>query len=66
MDVTLWQFSNIPPNSVSMDDDIIFLIMMHSTCTAPFSKGIYCISVLNFGPRKQYSPDLLHASGSDM
>ena len=52
MDVALWQFWNSPPNSASVADAIIFIIMMHSTCTVTFSGGIVCISVLDFGPRK--------------
>ena len=66
MEVALWDFSNNPPNSASMDDAITFLMIMNSTCTGPFSGGIYCISVLDFGPRKNYPLDLLCASGSDM
>ena len=66
MDVALWQFSNNTPNSASVDDAIIFLIMMYSTYIGPLSGGISCIGVLNFGPRKKYPPSLLRASGSDM
>ena len=52
MDVAFWQFSNNPPNSDSMADAMTFLIMLHYTCTGPFYGGIYCIGVLDFGPRK--------------
>ena len=64
--VAFWQFSNNPPNYTSVDDDITFLIMLHSTCTGTFSGGIDCISVLNFGPGKKYPPALLCASSSEM
>ena len=40
MEVNLWKFSKKPPNSASVADAIIFLIMLHSTCTVPFSGGI--------------------------
>ena len=66
MDVAFWQFSNNPPNPASVADAMTFLIMLHSTCTGTFYGGIYCIGVLDFGPRKKYSPALLRASGSDM
>ena len=66
MDVAFYQFSNNPPNSSSVADTMTFLIMLHSTCTGPFSGGIACIGVLGFGPRKKYPPALLRDSGSDM
>ena len=66
MNVAFWLFSNNPPNSASVDYAITFLIMMNSTCTGPFFRGIDCIGVLDFGPRKKYPPALLHSSGSDM
>ena len=53
MDVSVWQFSNCPPNSDSVADAMTFLIMLHSTCTGPFSGGIACIRVFDFVPRKQ-------------
>ena len=43
-----------------------FLIMLHPTCTGPFSGGIDFIGVLYFDTRKKYLPALLRASGSDM
>ena len=52
MDIAFWQFLNNPPNSDSVADAMKFLIMLHSTCTGPFSGGISCIGVLCFGPRK--------------
>ena len=52
IDVAFWQFSNNPPNSASMADSMAFLIMLHYTCTGPFSRDIACIGVLNFGPKK--------------
>ena len=64
MDVAFWQFSNNPPNSVSVDDATTFLIILNSTCTGPFLGDIDCIGVLDFGPRGKYPPALLRASGS--
>ena len=61
-----WKFSKNLFNYVSAADAITFLIMIHSTCTRLYSGGIDCISVLDFGPRKKYSPALLCASGSEM
>ena len=66
MDVAFWQFSNNPPNSDSVADAITFLIMMHSACTGPFSRGIYCIGVFYFGTSKKYPLALLRPSGSEM
>ena len=66
MDVALWKFLNYPPNSASVDDSMTFLIMIHSTCTGPFSGGISCIGVLYFGPRVKYPPAILRASGLDI
>ena len=43
-----------------------FLMIINSTCTGPFSGGISVIGVLDFGLRKKFSPDMLHAYGSDM
>ena len=51
MDVDFRQFSNNPPNYASVSDDMIFIIMVYSTCTGPFSGGVDCIVVLDFGPR---------------
>ena len=64
MAVASWKFSNNPLNSASMADSITFLIMLHSTCTGSFLGFIDCNCVLDFGPRKKYSTDLLRASGS--
>ena len=44
MDVAFWQFSNNHPNYDFVDDAMTFLIMLHSTCTGPFS-GAYLESV---------------------
>ena len=66
MDVSLWNFSNNPPNYASVADTIPFLIILHSTCTGTFYGDIDFIGVLDFGPRKKYPPALIHASGSDM
>ena len=52
MAVAFWQFSNNPPNSVSVADAITFLIMLHYTCTGPFWGKIDCIGVLDIGPKK--------------
>ena len=47
MDVTFWKFSNNPLNSASLYDSMKFLMILHSTCSGPFSEGIYFIGVLN-------------------
>ena len=52
MDIDFWKFSNNPPNSDSVADAIKFLIMLIFKCTGPFSRGISCIGVFYFGPRK--------------
>ena len=65
-DVTFWKFSNDPPNSASVPDAMTFIIMLHYTCTRPFTRDIACIGILDFGPRKKYPPSLIRASGSDM
>ena len=65
VDVDLWQFSKNPPSSDSLSDVITLLIILHYKCTGPFLGGISCIDVLDFGPKKKYPPDLLHASVSD-
>ena len=52
LDVDFWQFSNNPPNSASLADAITFFIALYSTFIGPFSGGIACIVVLDFGPRK--------------
>ena len=46
MDVAFWHFSNNPPNSVSVADSIIFLMILHSTRTGRFSRGIDFIGEL--------------------
>ena len=66
IEVDLWQFSNNPPSSASVADDIKFFLMLHYTCTGPFYGSIYWIGVFNFGHRKKYPPTVLRASGSDM
>ena len=66
MDVAFWQFSNNPPSFVSMSDAMKFLIMLHSTCTGPFSGGIACTGMLDFGPRNKNPPALICVSGSEM
>ena len=52
MAVALWNFSDNPPNSDSVAYAMIFLIMLHSTCTGPFLGGFGFIGVLDFGRRK--------------
>ena len=64
MDVVFWKFSNNPTNYASVSDSMKFPIMLHSTCTGPFSGVISCIGLLDFGPRKKYPPDLPRASVS--
>ena len=66
MDVAFWKFSNKSPNYASVANASIFVIMLHSTFTGPFSRGIYCIGVLDFCPREIYLLALLCASGDDM
>ena len=66
IDFHFWKFSNNPPNSASVADTITFIIMMHYTYTGPLYGCIACIRVFDFGPRKNYPPDLIFASGSDM
>ena len=66
MAVVFWQFSDHPPNYASVYDAITFLIMLHSTCTGPFGRGIDCTSFLDFIHRKKYPPALLRASGSEI
>ena len=46
MDVAFWKFSNNPPNSISVADSIIFLMILHSTRTGRFSGGIDFIDKL--------------------
>ena len=65
-DVTFLQFSNNYPNYASVADAMTFLIMLHSTCTGPFLGRMSCIGVLDFVTRKNFLPDLLRASGSEM
>ena len=64
MDVTFRQFSNHPPNSASLSDSMIFLIMLYYKWTDTFSGGIYCIGVMDFGHIKK--PALPRESGSDI
>ena len=52
MDVTFWQFLNNPPNYASVANAMKFLVILNSTRTGPFYRGITGISVLNFGARK--------------
>ena len=66
VDVALWQFSNNLPNSFSIADTTTLLIMINSTCTGTFYRGVACTSVLDFGPRKKYPHALLCAYCSDM
>ena len=66
VEVPFWKFSKKPSNSSSVSNVITFLMMLHSTCTGPFSRGISCIGLLDFGPRKKYPQALIRASGSGM
>ena len=52
MDVTFWKISNNLPNSASVADAMIFLMILHSTCTGLSSGIVAVIGVLDFGPRK--------------
>ena len=42
------------PNFASVDDAMSFIVILHSTCTGPFSGGIavICVLFMDFGPRK--------------
>ena len=42
------------------------LMILNSTCTVPFYRGISVIVVLDFGPRKRYPPALLSDSRYEM
>ena len=55
MDVSFWQFLNNPPNSASVTDTMVFLMIIHSTCTGQFSRGIVVIGVLDFGMSKKFT-----------
>ena len=68
MDVAFWQFSENPSTSAYVADTIPFIVILHSTCTDPFSGVIDIIGVLllDFLPRGEYPPALLCASGSKM
>ena len=48
MDVTFCNFLNNPPNSASMADAMISLVILYFTCTGPFYGGIAVIGVLDF------------------
>ena len=50
--VTFWKFSNNSFNSSSFADSVTFIIILHYTCTGPFSWGAYFIGVLDFGLKK--------------
>ena len=63
VDVAFWKFSNNRPNYAFVADAMIFCIMLYSTYNDLFYGGIDCIGVLDFGPRKQYPPDMLCSSG---
>ena len=52
VEVDFWQFSNNPPSYASVADSMTSLMILHSTCTGPFSGGISWIYVLELGPRE--------------
>ena len=66
MDVAFWQFSNNPPNSASVADAMTFLMMLHSTCTGPFSGGIALFWCVGFWSEEKNPPALLRANGFEM
>ena len=67
MDVIFQQFLNNPPNYASVADAMLFIIILHYTCTGPFYWGIVCISVLYlFWSQGKNSPALLCVSASEM
>ena len=51
IDISFWYLSNNPPSYASVSDSIPFLNLLHSTCTVTFSGVIYCIDLMDFGPR---------------
>ena len=66
MYVTLWKFSNSPPNSVPVYVTITFIMMLHNTYNGRFYWVIFVIGLLDFGQRENYSHALLCASGSEI
>ena len=68
MDVYFWNFSINPSYSTSVADSMAFFMILHSTCTGPFSGGIDVIGLLllDCGLRGEYPPDMLCAYGSEM
>ena len=52
MDVSFWKFSNNIPNSDTVTEVVTFMIILHSTCTGPFSGGIACIGLFDFETSK--------------
>ena len=65
MDVYFWKFSNNPPNSDSVIDAVVFIMILHSTYTGPFS-GKFLLLVCWIFSGEKYPPDLLRASGYKM
>ena len=53
MDVAFCQFSNNPPNSDLVADSMMFLTILHSKYTSPFSRDVAVIGMLDFGGRKK-------------
>ena len=52
VEVSFWRFSNNPLSFAFVADATTFVMMLHATCTGPFSMGISWIGALKFGPRK--------------
>ena len=65
--VPFGKISKSPPNSASVSDAMMFLMIPHYICTGPFYGSISVIGVLllDFWPRKKYPPALLSAYVSD-
>ena len=66
MDISLYNFSKSPPISASVDDSMVFIIILNSTCTGTFYGVVDVVGVLDFGTRTKYSPSLIYDSGSEM
>ena len=49
MTVDLWKFTNNSLNLSSMANSMNFIMIIHSTCTGTFSRGISNIEVLLMG-----------------
>ena len=55
MYVAFYNFTNHPPNSASVDDIMVFFVILYYTCKGMFPGGIAVVGVLllGFGPKKK-------------